>query len=95
MRAVAEAPVGSDVHAVGTAAAAAALRTQGRAMAAEITVDGTLERCSRIRAVVRYRLPPVGLAWAGVTRGVSATGTATELVDPLRRGLGGEATCVR
>lgn len=96
VRAAVEAPAGGDIVGVATVAATAALTAHGRSAGrADIDVAGALVRCDRITAVVRYRLPAIGLAWVGRASGFTATATATEVVDPLRSGLAGEATCVR
>jgi hypothetical protein len=78
------------------AAAAAALAAYGRdpgRMTLEHT--GEFARCQRVSMTVTYPVPVVVLP--GLTplgSGLTAVSTYSEMVDPLRSGLKGEATCV-
>ena len=95
VRAYVEAPEGTDAAAAARAAAQRTLQAMGRtARAPAISVSGTFVRCSRVTAEVAYRIPAVRLPWIGGLGSFTARSTATELVDPLRSGLTGEATCV-
>ena len=58
------------------------------------TLRGRFERCGRISATYTYEVPaislPGGIGWGS---GFTVSATHTELVDPYRSGLEGEATC--
>ena len=95
VRAYVEAPVGSDAEALARAAAEQTMAALGRtARAPQITLSGDFERCNRVTATVAYRVPGLRLPWAGGIGSFTARSTATEVVDPLRSGVAGEATCV-
>ena len=95
VRAYVEAPVDSSPEQLGAAAAHTALRTAGRtARAPVIAFDGEFRRCARVRATVSYLIPAVRLPWVGSMGTFTARSTASEVVDPLRSGLEGEADCV-
>lgn len=77
-------------------AAAATLTAYGRDPA-RMGLDpaGEFARCQRVSMTVTYPVPVVVLP--GLTplgSGLEATSTHSEIVDPLRSGLEGEATCV-
>jgi hypothetical protein len=95
-RAVAEAPMGAEATAVATAAAHAALTAQGRDVASStISVAGAVERCSEVEVTMTYRIPAIVLPWgAGFGDGFTVRSVASELVDPLRSGVAGVASCV-
>ena len=95
VRAFVEAPAGADAHALAAGAARTAMQAHGRAdtMTAPI-VDGVLARCQRVQATVRADVPAVVLPWVGGLGSFVASSTATEIVDPLRSGLEGEAGCL-
>lgn len=57
------------------------------------TVAPLFERCEPIRIEVSYPIE-LSLPYADEVTNLSASATASELVDPLRAGLGGEAGCV-
>lgn len=51
-------------------------------------------RCVRITATARYVVPAVTLPWiGGYGRGFEAVSSHSEIVDPYRGGLEGEAQC--
>ncbi len=56
---------------------------------------GTFERCGRITVTYRYRVPalslPGGVGWGS---GFEVSASHSEIVDPYRAGLEGEARCV-
>lgn len=55
---------------------------------------GSWARCSRVTIVVRYPAPALELPWIGrVGGGRDVSAAVSELVDPLRSGLPGVATC--
>lgn len=95
VRAYVEAPEGTDATVAARTAAQRTLQAMGRtARAPAITVSGESVRCSRVTAEVAYRIPALRLPWVGGLGSFTARSTATEIVDPLRSGLTGEATCV-
>jgi Flp pilus assembly protein TadG len=57
-------------------------------------IDGEFRRCGRIDVTYTYTVPaislPGGFGWGG---GFEVTATHSELVDPFRSGLDGEALC--
>ncbi len=59
------------------------------------SVSGTIARCARIRVDVQYRVPTITLPWIGGlgSGNLQVRGSHTEIVDPFRSGLSGEATC--
>ena len=86
----------ADLAAGADAAARDTLKGYGRdAAAAVVKASGELVRCERVEVEVSYRVPSITLPWiGGFGRGfITATGRSTEVVDPLRSGLPGEATC--
>jgi hypothetical protein len=59
-----------------------------------VTISGSPVRCSRVVAVVRYRVPIVAVPLlGGFGSGFVVTATHAELVDPYRSGLIGAAPC--
>lgn len=95
VRAYVEAPPGADAAAAGNAAARRAMAAQGRtARAPEVQISGRLVRCERVTATVSYRIPTLRLPWVRDIGSMRARSTATEIVDPLRSGLEGEADCL-
>lgn len=59
-----------------------------------VTVTGQLVRCGRITVSVRYRVPLIALPLIGrAGSGFTVTGRHSELIDPYRSGLPGEARC--
>jgi hypothetical protein len=94
-RAFVEAPVDSSPDQLGRAAALTALHSAGRtARMPAIDFQGEFRRCARVRATVSYPVPAFRLPWVGTMGIFTATSTASEVVDPLRSGLEGEARCV-
>ncbi|MPZ74850.1 MAG: hypothetical protein GEU74_16835 [Nitriliruptorales bacterium] len=95
VRAYVEAPAHLDADSVGRAAAVRTLRTAGRtARDPAVTFDGRFARCARVRATVAYAVPAVRLPWIRHMGTFVVRSTASELVDPLRSGVPGEARCV-
>jgi hypothetical protein len=51
-------------------------------------------RCVRVRAVTRYRVPALTLPWiGGYGSGFDAVADHSEIIDPYRSGIAGEARC--
>jgi hypothetical protein len=51
-------------------------------------------RCQRVIFEVRYLVPAVVVPWVGgFGEGITAVGRHSEIVDPFRTGLSGEAIC--
>lgn len=96
VRAYVEAPPDEDAEALARSAAYDTMTAMGRtARTPAVALTGDLARCTRITATVAYRIPALRLPWVGGIGAFTARSSATELVDPLRSGLTGEATCVR
>lgn len=78
-------------------AALVALEGHGRDPAASaVTVQGSLQRCTRVAVSVVVPVPAIVLPWiGGLGGGLQARSTHAEIVDPLRSGVPGEADCVR
>lgn len=95
VRAYVEAPVGAPAETLARTAAEQTVDAFGRtARDPEITLSGEFVRCSRVTATVSYRVPAVRLPWVGGLGTLTARSTASEIVDPLRSGVEGEADCV-
>ena len=95
VRAYVETPEGSDPARAARGAAQRTLLAMGRtARPPGIALSGDFVRCSRVTAEVTYRIPALRLPWVGGLGSFTARSTATEIVDPLRSGLSGEASCV-
>lgn len=95
VRAFVEAPPGADPRLAGVDAARRTMQALGRtARPPGISVDGRLTRCARVTATVSYDIPALRLPWIRGLGTMTASSTASEIVDPLRGGLEGEATCV-
>lgn len=95
VRAYVEAPVGSDAEALAHTAAQQTMNALGRtAREPQVTLSGAFTRCARVTATVAYPIPALRLPWVGSLGSFTARSTASEVVDPLRSGVAGEATCV-
>jgi hypothetical protein len=95
VRAFVEAPAGSDAEAAGHQAAARTMQALGRTgRDPVIAVRGEFVRCARVTATVSYDIPALQLPWVRGWGTLTARSTASEIVDPLRSGLEGEATCL-
>lgn len=81
-----------EAHAAAEATLAAYGRDPGRM---SLSSAGEFARCRRVSMTVTYQVPVLllpGLTPLG--QGLEANSTYSEIVDPLRSGLEGEATCV-
>lgn len=91
-----EAPDAVSAAARADQAAAMALAGYGRdpAQASIRLVGGTFSRCDRITIAVSYPAPLLELPFVGpVGRGAPVRSEHSELVDPFRSGLPGQAAC--
>ena len=91
-----EAPNASMAAVEASAAADQALSGYGRnpAMANVALVGGTFARCDRVTIAVSYPAPVLYLPFVGtVGRSITVRSTHSELVDPYRTGLPGQAVC--
>jgi hypothetical protein len=96
VRAYVEAPEGSSPHALAEAAAVRTLTAHGRPAGpmTDLSVSGTFERCAPVTVSMGYRIPAIVLPWRMGLGDVTVRSAASEIVDPLRSGLEGEASCV-
>jgi len=63
-------------------------------MTLRVQLDGGFVRCGRITSEVSYRVPFVRLPWiGGFGSGATAVSRHSEIVDPFRDDVPGEATC--
>ncbi|MDQ1402567.1 MAG: hypothetical protein QOG03_883 [Actinomycetota bacterium] len=90
-----EAPAGSDAFALADAAARDAIAGQGRdPLKMSLAPLPAPARCQRILADVTYPVPLISLPWVGhAGTGFTVHGRHSEVVDPYRSGLPGEASC--
>jgi hypothetical protein len=97
-RSYVEASDPDDAHARADAAARDAVRAHGR-NADRVTIDGpdsadAFSRCSRITFAVTYPVPALTLPFiGGFGHAFDVTATHSELVDPFRNDVPGEAIC--
>lgn len=95
VRAYVESPPDQDAQQLAREAALRTLHAFGRtARPPEVILEGALVRCARVTATVRYAIPALRLPWVGTMGSFTASSVASEVVDPLRSGLAGEADCV-
>lgn len=89
----------AEVRAGARAVAARTFSGHGRAGRPDVRIhpeDGSLRRCDRIRVTVASRVPAIRIPFVGgFGNGFHVVATHSELVDPLRSGVGGRADCVR
>lgn len=53
------------------------------------------ERCARVTISMTYEVPTIPLPWTdGFGDGLDVTASHSEVIDPLRGGVPGEATCI-
>lgn len=95
VRAFIQAAPGSDPLGVATRAARAALGAEGGDPTRMIvSATGTLSRCDRVTITVRYRVPLITVPLlGGFSHGFTDSARDSQIVDPYRSGLPGEATC--
>jgi hypothetical protein len=97
-RAWVEAPDAETAEAAAVAAAREAIAGYGRdpdRVVVAVRSAGGFGRCARVVVDVSYDVPTVQLPWVGGFAGsaVTARASASEVVDPFRSGLSGEADC--
>jgi hypothetical protein len=85
----------TDPAAAARAAASQAISDSGRSLSRmTLRVTGTPSRCGSVVAQVRYRVPLVSVPLLGALgHGFTVASTRTELLDPYRSGLPGDALC--
>ena len=59
-----------------------------------VDIEGALQRCTRVRVEIRYRVPALVIPWLHGIGSVDVVGDHSELVDPLRSTVPGEARCL-
>lgn len=80
-------------HATARAAVAGLGRDPDR-VTTTVHLDGGWRRCARLTVENRYTVPALTLPWVGgLGRGITVDSVHSELVDPYRSGLPGEAQC--
>ena len=96
-RAFVTAPPSADPIALAHDAAAASLRAVGRSpQRMTLSMAGAFVRCARVVATVRYQVPLVHVPLlGGFGGGLTVAARHSELVDPYRTGLPGEAVCAQ
>ena len=96
-RAYVEAPSAAEGDAAARSAASDAVRAVGRnpaRMTLRLQLDAGFVRCGRVTSEVSYKVPFVRLPWiGGIGTGATAVGRHSEIVDPFRSDVPGEATC--
>jgi hypothetical protein len=77
----------------GEAAGNEAWRSTGRSEDISVRLGGTIRRCGRIVATAEVNIPPIPLGFLDTWRPISVRATHSEVVDPYRGKLAGEASC--
>jgi Flp pilus assembly protein TadG len=98
-RAYVEAPTAAEALAKGQEAASATMAAYGRgapAAHAEVRTTGEFARCARATWTVTYPVSVVVLPGVfGLDEVYTVRASHSEIVDPLRAGLEGEASCIQ
>jgi hypothetical protein len=96
-RAYVEASSGDDAATAARQAARDAVVAVGRSpdrMTLMLRADAAFARCTRVTSEVRYAVPLIRVPWVGSAgRAVTVVGRHSEMVDPFRSAVPGEATC--
>ena len=96
-RTLVEAPsAAGGMRAARQAAEATIVGSGRRAEGLELSIDlgPGYRRCARVVVTARYRVPAITVPWiGGLGDGFTVRATHTEVIDPFRGGLGGEAEC--
>jgi hypothetical protein len=77
----------------GRTAGTAAWRATGRTSTLWIGVDGDVRRCGRLVVTARAEVRPVPLPLLRSWGTITVSSVHSEVVDPYRTGLDGEASC--
>lgn len=81
------------------ALAVTTMEAHGRPGPVDVEVDpaiGDIRRCARVRVTVRSTVPAIRIPFVGGHgRAFDVAASHTELVDPTRSGVAGEADCIR
>ena len=89
----------STIRAGAQAVATQTLEDHGRRRRPDVRIrpeDARLERCERIQVTVSTRVPAIRLPFfGGFGDGFEIVATHSELIDPTRSGVGGQADCIR
>lgn len=56
-------------------------------------LQGSIGRCQRVTGVAQTKISPFRFPWIGAWGAITVTARHTEIVDPYRSGLAGEAIC--
>jgi hypothetical protein len=83
-----------EAAAAANAAGLASLASSGRTDEPAVAIRGTYERCARIAVTASTKVPYVHVPLVGRTgSGFHVSATHTEVLDPYRTGITGEARC--
>lgn len=95
VRAYVQAPSIYQAASMARQAASSAIRAEGRDdRRMTLTMSGSLARCNRVTAEVRYRVPLIAVPILGSAgAGLIASARQSAIVDPYRSGLAGRASC--
>lgn len=93
-----EVPVGtSSTRAAGAARTAATTAAEAAGLSSvsvTIASDAGRARCAIVEVTVAGQVPALRVPWVGEVASTTVSATHRQIVDPLRSGLGGEATCL-
>ena len=94
-RAFVQAPGPLQAYPDGVSAADDVITASGRSLArSQVDIAGSLTRCTRVVARVRYDVALITLPLIGqLGHGLVVSATESELVDPFRNNASGVATC--
>jgi len=99
VRAFVESPDEPTAHMLATGAALEAMSGRGRStdstsIAISYVGDGGWERCGRVAVTVRHPMPAIRIpVIGGYGHAFDVVATSTEVIDPYRGGLTGDARC--
>jgi Flp pilus assembly protein TadG len=83
-----------DASSAATRAATTAWTSFGRREESlQVDLEGDTGRCGRLVVVVTSHVQPIRMPWLGSWGDVTVVARHSEIVDPYRSGLEGEATC--
>lgn len=61
--------------------------------APDISIPGGFARCNRVTVTYEYKVPAIQLPFSGSFGSLNVSGSHSEIIDPYRSGLQGEAQC--